>query len=65
MFWERELDPKKRNRLLSVIFENVAASDGVLVAVTPREPFLAYFQFAAGGREGSDGTRTRDLRRDR
>jgi len=46
-----------------------------IVAVSPREPFLRYFKAAEaldapGGTEadfnsGSDGTRTRDLRRDR
>ena len=51
LFWEREQDATKRNKLLRAIFESVTASDGRLVAVTPREAFLPYFQFAMGGRE--------------
>jgi hypothetical protein len=48
---------------------------GTIVAVKPREAFLRYFQTAdelarrregkCGVKSGSDGTRTRDLRRDR
>ena len=60
LFWEREPDANKRNRLLRVIFQSFTASDGELVAVTPREAFLPYFSFEVGGRNyGSDGTRTR------
>jgi hypothetical protein len=51
LFWEREQDAKKRSRLLRTIFESVTAFDRKLVAVTPREAFLPYFQFAVGGRE--------------
>jgi hypothetical protein len=66
LFWEREQDAKKRNRLLRSILQSLTASQGELVAVTPREAFLPYFSFEVGvGEYGSDGTRTRDLRRDR
>jgi hypothetical protein len=51
LFWEREQDAKKRNRLLRSIFQTLTASDGELVAVTPREAFLPYFSFEVGGRE--------------
>ena len=51
LFWEREEDPKKRNRLLRTIFQSLSASHAELVAVTPREAFLPYFSFEVGGRE--------------
>jgi hypothetical protein len=51
LFWEREHDAKKRNRLLRSIFQSLSASDGELVGVTPREAFLPYFSFEVGGRE--------------
>jgi hypothetical protein len=64
---EREHDPAERNKLLRVIFESVSQDSGQLVAVTPREAFLPYSQWGqeSEGKYGSDGTRTRDLRRDR
>jgi hypothetical protein len=66
LFWEREQDAKKRNRLLSTIFQSLTAAGCELTAVTPCDAFLPYFSFeVAVGRYGSDGTRTRDLRRDR
>ena len=40
LFWERERDAKKRNRLLRTIFQSLGASHSELVAVTPREAFL-------------------------
>jgi hypothetical protein len=51
VFWEREQDAKKRNRLLRSIFQSVTASEGELVAVPLREAFLPYFAFEVGGRE--------------
>jgi hypothetical protein len=51
LFWEREKDAKKRNRLLRTVFQSLAVSDGELVAVTPREAFLPYFSFEVGGRK--------------
>ena len=51
LFWEREPDANKGNRLLRVIFQSLTALDGELVAVTPREAFLPYFSFEVGGRE--------------
>ena len=54
------------NELLSTIFQILTAAGGELTAVTPRDAFVPYFSFEwAVGRYGSDGTRTRDLRRDR
>jgi hypothetical protein len=57
------------------LFARVWQDEGKIVAVKPREAFLRYFQSAenlndardtgAGVNSGSDGTRTRDLRRDR
>jgi hypothetical protein len=57
------------------LFDRVWQDGGTIVAVKPREAFLRYFQTAdklarrrekkRGVKSGSDGTRTRDLRRDR
>jgi hypothetical protein len=73
--WELEDDPAKRRRLLATLFECVWQDGGTIVAVKAREPFLRYFRTAdelarrrerkRGVKSGSDGTRTRDLRRDR
>src|ERR671936_554658 len=73
--WALEDDPAKRRRLLATLFDRVWQDGGTIVAVKRREAFLRYFQAAdelASRREkkcrvksGSDGTRTRDLRRDR
>jgi site-specific DNA recombinase len=70
-FWESETEPAERRKLLLSLFEQVWAQDGRIVAVQPHEGFLPYFQAASRCREhrgvksGSDGTRTRDLCRDR
>jgi site-specific DNA recombinase len=70
-FWEIETQPAERRKLLLSLFEQVWAQNGQIVAVQPHDDFLPYFQFlqhqpAQGGAEsGSDGTRTRDLCRDR
>jgi hypothetical protein len=73
-FWELETEPAERRKLLLSLFGQVWARHGRIVAVQPHEPFLPYFhaldtaqsrwgKFGAEG--GSDGTRTRDLCRDR
>jgi site-specific DNA recombinase len=73
-FWELETEPAERRRLLVSLFEQVWAREGQIVAVQPHEDFLPYFQAASrcrkqgngrGAKSGSDGTRTRDLCRDR
>ena len=73
--WALEDDPATRRRLLATLFDRVWQDGGTIVAVKPREAFLRYFQAAdelarrreqkRGVKSGSDGTRTRDLRRDR
>ena len=73
--WSLEDDPAKRRRLLATLFDRVWQDGGTIVAVKPREAFQRYFQTAdelarrrekkRGVKSGSDGTRTRDLRRDR
>jgi site-specific DNA recombinase len=73
--WELEPEPAKRARLIATLFDQIWQDGGTIVAVKPREPFLRYFQTAdelanrqakkRGVESGSDGTRTRDLRRDR
>jgi hypothetical protein len=74
-FWEIEDSPAERHRLLTTLFEQIWQDAGVIVAVTPHAAFTRYFQALVGTAEtqseltgvqsGSDGTRTRDLRRDR
>ena len=74
-FWEMEPKPAERRKLIASLFDRVWEDEGRIVAVKPREPFLRYFRAAdaraasgateAGFNSGSDGTRTRDLRRDR
>jgi site-specific DNA recombinase len=73
-FWQIETEPAERRRLLLSLFEQVWAQGGRIVAVQPHEDFLPYFQAASrcrkqgmrrGAKSGSDGTRTRDLCRDR
>lgn len=74
-FWEVETQPAERRKLLLKLFEQVYAQDGRIVAVQPHEDFLPYFEAAEqtqqsqsgkfGAEGGSDGTRTRDLCRDR
>jgi hypothetical protein len=67
-FWDREDSPAERHRLLVTLFESVWQ-------VKPRSAFVPYFLVLAenpksqsgfsGVQSGSDGTRTRGLRRDR
>jgi len=70
-FWDLETEPAERRKLLLSLFEQIWAQNGRIVAVQPHDDFLPYFQTikhtpAPGGAEdGSDGTRTRDLCRDR
>ena len=74
-FWETETSPSERHRLLASPFEQVWQDNGPIIAVQPRASFARYFQTISetpksrsakcGVQSGSDGTRTRDLRRDR
>ena len=74
-FWDGEPDPAERRRLLVTLFDRIWQEGGAIVAVKPRESFVRYFKTAdeltrrrrrkSGAESGSDGTRTRDLRRDR
>jgi hypothetical protein len=74
-FWEAETSPAERHRLLATLFEQVWQDSGQIVAVKPRAAFARYFETASqtpkrrsgmsGVMSGSDGTRTRDLCRDR
>jgi hypothetical protein len=74
-FWDGEDDPAERHRLLATLFERVWQDEGRIVWVKPRPPFVPYFQALSekpenqsefsGVQSGSDGTRTRDLCRDR
>ena len=74
-FWETEPTQPSAAKLLASVFDRVWQDGGTIIAVTPREPFARYFSAAAGRwpgaaeessvKHGSDGTRTRDLCRDR
>ena len=74
-FWDLETQPTERRKLLLSLFEQVWAQEGQIIAVQPHDAFLPYFEAAEqtqqsqsgkfGAEGGSDGTRTRDLRRDR
>jgi hypothetical protein len=73
LFWQKETDPDAKRRFLSLIFEGVWLDESRVVAVQPKPSFLPFFEArrcsrtrrGAGVKYGSDGTRTRDLRRDR
>ena len=74
-FWELETEPAERRKPLLSLFQQAWAKDGRIVAVQPHDAFLPYFQAVDrtqqsrwgkfGAESGSDGTRTRDLCRDR
>ena len=74
-FWQTEPSSAERRKLLASLFDRIWQDSGVIVAVKPRPPFVRYFKTAErrnrqrkhrrGDKGGSDGTRTRDLRRDR
>jgi site-specific DNA recombinase len=73
-FWEIEPSPAERRKLIAQLFERIWEHGGTIVAVRPRAGFAPYFEAAhkqqrhrnkCGAEGGSDGTRTRDLRRDR
>jgi hypothetical protein len=55
-FWDQETDPSERNKIRRLIFKQVTVNDGRIVTVTPRNPFLAYFQY---GEEGGGRARER------
>jgi hypothetical protein len=71
----RRREPTAQRKLLASLFERIWEHGGAIVAVKPRAPFARYFDAAetlrrrhharGGAKGGSDGTRTRDLRRDR
>jgi hypothetical protein len=72
VFWKRENDASAKRQFLHLIFDSVWLDDHRVVAVQPKPSFLPFFQqqrqrgaAAAGVNDGSDGTRTRDLCRDR
>ena len=74
-FWEIEPSPAERRKLIAQLFERIWEHGGAIVAVRPRAGFAPYFEAAqkqqrhrttkCGAEGGSDGTRTRDLWRDR
>ena len=77
-FWKQERDPEKRRELVAQLVERVWIDDKRVVAIRPTPAFKPLFarngreneeppaSCETGGRKsGSDGTRTRDLRRDR
>jgi site-specific DNA recombinase len=72
IFWTTETDAAAKRQFLSLIFAGVWLDEQRVVAVQPKPSFLPFFETGsetprpdAGVNDGSDGTRTRDLRRDR
>jgi hypothetical protein len=72
IFWTNEADPANKRQFLTLLFDGVWLDDGRVVAVQPKPSFLPFFENrreeaagTAGVKYGSDGTRTRDLCRDR
>ena len=79
LFWHTEPNPAERRKLLTSLFDHVWQDNGAIVAVKPRPAFAPYFKAidqarpntqsqraeTRGDKSGSDGTRTRDLCRDR
>ena len=63
--WDGEPDPKERQRFVQLVFDRIDVEAGHVVAVQPRSTLLPLFTEREGVQSGSDGTRTRDLRRDR
>jgi hypothetical protein len=71
VFWRVEDDPEAKRELLHLIFERVWLDERRIVAVRPKVAFAPFFlgrRHETAGKaclkSGSDGTRTRDLRRD-
>jgi hypothetical protein len=72
IFWTTETDPGAKRQFLGLVFAGVWLEELRVVAVQPRPSFLPFFEGRhegagpeAGVNDGSDGTRTRDLCRDR
>jgi site-specific DNA recombinase len=70
IFWQNETDPNAKRHFLHLIFDGIWIENSRIVAVQPKPSFLPFFEHKdsaakAGVNDGSDGTRTRDLRRDR
>jgi site-specific DNA recombinase len=73
IFWRNETDPNAKRHFLNLVFNGIWIEDSRIVAVQPKPSFLPFFEHqhrstareTAGVNDGSDGTRTRDLRRDR
>jgi site-specific DNA recombinase len=72
IFWATETDPNAKRQFLSLVFGGIWLDHDRIVAVQPRPSFLPFFEDQrlraeeyAGVNNGNDGTRTRDLRRDR
>jgi site-specific DNA recombinase len=63
--WERDDDRLEKQRFVSIVFDRIAVDDGRIVEVKPRRENLPLFTERRGVYSGSDGTRTRGLRRDR
>jgi DNA invertase Pin-like site-specific DNA recombinase len=72
IFRTREIDPAAKRQLLALIFERMWLDEQRVTAVQPKPPSAPYFNpsrkkrpFRGCVKSGSDGTRTRDLCRDR
>jgi hypothetical protein len=72
IFWRQETDPDAKRQLLNLLFEKVWLDERRVAAVQPKPAFAPFFQHPRRKplqkgcvKSGSDGTRTRDLWRDR
>jgi site-specific DNA recombinase len=72
IFWRLETDPDAKRQLLGLLFEKVWLDERRVVAVQPKPAFAPFFRHPRRKplqkgcvKSGSDGTRTRDLWRDR
>ena len=63
--WAGEDDPAERQQFVRLLFDRVIATNGRITEVVIRPENAPLFLSRAGFWSGSDGTRTRDLRRDR
>jgi hypothetical protein len=63
--WAGENDPAERQQFIRLLFDRIVATNGRITEVVIRQENAPLFLSRAGFYSGSDGTRTRDLRRDR
>jgi site-specific DNA recombinase len=63
--WEGEDDEREKQQFVGIVFDRIGVDNGQIVEVRPHPENLPFFTERRGVYSGSDGTRTRGLRRDR